>query len=79
MTRRNEGSPQFERALEELEGLVQRMEQGELTLEESLRCFERGVELTRQCQQSLLQAEQKVQMLLEKDGHPVTVELDGET
>ncbi|MGD8514515.1 MAG: exodeoxyribonuclease VII small subunit [Granulosicoccaceae bacterium] len=53
----------FEAALAELEGLVVRMEQGEIPLEESLRDFERGIALTRQCQQALKQAEQKVQSL----------------
>ncbi|MGD8998932.1 MAG: exodeoxyribonuclease VII small subunit [Granulosicoccaceae bacterium] len=53
----------FEAALAELEGLVERMEQGEIPLEESLKDFERGIALTRQCQQALKQAEQKVQTL----------------
>ena len=59
---------QFESALEELEALVEQMEQGELSLEDSLKHFERGVALTRACQQALKDAEQKVQILLEKDG-----------
>lgn len=58
----------FESALKELESLVARMEQGDLPLEESLACFERGIALTRTCQQSLKSAEQKIQMLVEKDG-----------
>ena len=58
----------FEEAIKELEGLVERMEQGELTLEDSLKAFERGVELTRQCQQALDEAEQKVDMLTQQDG-----------
>ncbi len=61
----------FEAALTELEQLVERMEQGELPLEESLKSFERGIALTRQCQQALQAAEQKVQILLEKDGKTV--------
>ncbi len=56
----------FETALGELEALVERMEAGETSLEDSLRDFERGVELTRSCQQALRDAEQKVQQLLEK-------------
>ena len=56
----------FEAALKELETLVEKMEQGDLRLEESLQYFERGVQLTRQCQQALQAAEQKVQILLEK-------------
>ncbi len=58
----------FEAALQELEKLVEQMEKGELTLEESLRDFERGIELTRKCQQALQEAEQRVQLLSGKDG-----------
>lgn len=58
----------FESALAELETLVERMEKGDLSLEESLRQFESGIKLTRECQHALQQAEQKVQILLEKDG-----------
>ena len=56
----------FEKGLDELEQLVGRMEQGDLTLEQSLKEFERGVELTRHCQQALQEAEQKVDILLQK-------------
>lgn len=58
----------FERALQELEQLVEQMEEGELSLEESLKQFERGIALTRSCQQALQAAEQKVQILLTEDG-----------
>ena len=57
----------FEQSLAELEGLVDAMEEGELSLEDSLKAFEQGVKLTRECQQALAQAEQKVQILI-KDG-----------
>ncbi len=53
----------FEKALEELEGLVERMEKGELSLEHSLQAFERGIALTRHCQKALTEAEQKVEIL----------------
>ena len=53
----------FEKALAELEQLVETMEKGELTLEESLKHFERGVALTRACQQALAEAEQRVRIL----------------
>ena len=56
----------FEKALAELEDLVQQMERGELSLEDSLRHFERGIELARSCQAALQLAEQKVEKLLEK-------------
>lgn len=68
MARKAEKTPDFEKSLSELEKLVERMEQGELTLEESLKSFERGMELTRHCQQALEEAQQKVDQLLEKDG-----------
>lgn len=58
----------FEESLAELERLVEQMEQGELSLEDSLKSFERGVTLTRTCQKALQEAEQKVQILLEKNG-----------
>ena len=53
----------FEKALAELEQLVETMEKGDLTLEESLKQFERGVTLTRACQRALAEAEQKVRVL----------------
>ncbi len=58
----------FEQALADLEQLVERMEHGELTLEESLKDFERGIALTRSCQKALAEAEQKVKMLVQKNG-----------
>jgi len=61
-------SPDFEKSLAELEQIVERMEQGELSLDESLKQFERGVALTRSCQTALQQAEQKVEILLRKNG-----------
>lgn len=60
-------APRLEQALESLEALVERMESGELTLEESLAAFEQGVKLTRECQQALTRAEQKVRILLDQD------------
>ncbi len=56
----------FEQALAQLESQVQRLEGGDLPLEDALKAFEEGVRLTRQCQQSLDAAEQKVQLLLAK-------------
>ena len=52
----------------ELESLVERLEAGDLPLEESLQAFERGVALTRSCQGALKDAEQKVEVLLKKAG-----------
>ena len=68
VTRQKQATPDFEAALAELESIVARLEQGELPLEESLRQFERGVALTRQCQTALRAAEQKVEILLRKSG-----------
>jgi len=56
----------FEQALGELETVVDRLEHGELPLEEALRQFERGIELARTCQGALKQAEQRVEVLLQK-------------
>ena len=60
-------TPSFEDALSELESLVDTMEKGDLSLEDSLKSFERGVELTRTCQEALKDAEQKVRMLSQPD------------
>ena len=61
---RKKNSFDFESALGDLELIVERMEQGDITLEESLREFENGIKLTRACQKALSEAEQKVQILL---------------
>ena len=58
----------FEDALERLEALVVRMESGDLSLEESMRTFEEGDKLTRECQQALQEAELKVNELVKKQG-----------
>jgi exodeoxyribonuclease VII small subunit len=62
-TAEQEPPADFETALKELEHLVSNMEQGEMSLEESLKAFERGVELTRFCQERLRDAEQRVSIL----------------
>jgi len=56
----------FEKSITKLEALVERMEGGNLSLEESLKTFEEGIKLTRECQQALKTAEQKVKLLIEK-------------
>ncbi len=76
MARKISKQPDFETALVELETLVSTMEQGDLSLEESLKQFERGITLTRGCQESLKEAEQKVQILLSKNGDPEPFEDD---
>lgn len=63
MVNKTKKTPSFEDALKELESLVDLMESGDMTLEDSLKSFERGVALTRTCQQALVAAEQKVEIL----------------
>ncbi len=60
--------PDFERSLSELEALVAKLEQGDVPLEDALKTFERGVALTRQCQTALRTAQQKVEVLLARNG-----------
>ena len=59
--------PRFEEALGELEAIVQRLEKGELPLEESLAAFERGIGLVRQLAQRLADVEQRVEVLLKSE------------
>ena len=58
----------FGEALQELERLVSSMEEGELSLEDSMKAFENGIKLTRECQTALQKAEQKVQKWLNESG-----------
>lgn len=67
---------EFENALGELEGLVARMETGELSLDDSLGNFERGIALYRQCQRALDQADLKVRQLLDADDPDSAVAFD---
>jgi len=62
----------FEKAIKELETLVEKMEQGDIGLEESLKHFEHGIALTRACQDALVEAEQKVQILLKENNNELT-------
>lgn len=66
----------FEKALIELNTLVEQMEQGDLPLEQSLTLFEQGINLTRDCQKALKSAQQKVQILLERQGQLVLEDFD---
>jgi len=68
----------FERQLKELETLVERMEKGEQTLEQSLQDFERGFTLFRACQDALKKAEQRVEKLVKKYGEHSLEALDTE-
>ncbi|MEZ5543169.1 MAG: exodeoxyribonuclease VII small subunit [Pseudomonadota bacterium] len=78
MTKKRAVTAGFEKSLQELEKLVERMEQGELSLEESLAHFEQGVQLSRACQQALREAEQKVEILTQKHAQEEIVPFDSE-
>jgi exodeoxyribonuclease VII small subunit len=69
-------STKFEDALGELETIVSKLETGEQSLDDSLAQFERGVSLARFCQQSLQDAEQKVKVLMDKNGEATLEDLD---
>lgn len=76
MTTKKKQPPTFEESLGELEALVERMETGDLSLEDSLSAFERGIALTRSCQQSLQAAEHKVEILTAKTPDAATEPFD---
>lgn len=78
MTTHGDEKVDLEQALEDLEALVERLESGELKLDEALQEFERGVKLTRRCQAALKDAEQKVEILLKKtaEAAPTTFAAD---
>lgn len=68
MARTAEPTFDFEKSLKQLETIVDSLEQGSIPLEESLKQFEQGIQLTRQCQKALSDAEQKVKILMEQQG-----------
>ena len=69
----------FDQAITELESLVEKLESGELSLEDSLKQFEKGIKLTRECQQALESAEQKVTTLVQESGlAEIDEDFDGE-
>ncbi len=78
MAQKKTSTPDFEKSLQELEKLVEKMEQGDLSLEASLEHFEKGVQLSRTCQQALREAEQKVEILMQKDEQDDLVPFDRE-
>ena len=65
----------FEQAMAELEEIVKRLEKGELTLDESISCFRRGVELTKYCNRKLDEAERSITMLIEGENGVTEKEL----
>lgn len=68
-TTRKTKTPDFEKLLGELDKIVQRMEQGDQSLDQTLKDFERGMELSEQCQKSLDAAQQRVDKLVKKHGN----------
>ena len=76
MNKKSDALPDFEKALEELESLVEQLESGDLSLDQSLQQFKRGVELTRHCQGVLDQAQQSVQKLIDNDDEASAVPFD---
>jgi len=62
----------FEEALEKLEGIVRRMEAGDMTLEESLKAFEEGIKLSRLCAKKLDEADRRVDLLLRQEDELTT-------
>ena len=78
MTTKQQPELNFEEALGELERLVNLMEEGDLSLEESMKAFEKGIKLTRECQKALQKAEQKVQILLDENGKTEAFKIEDE-
>lgn len=78
MSKKDPQDLSFEDALNQLEALVEQMEHGELSLEDSLAAFERGVALTRRCETALKAAEQKVEILSNKTADAQPEPFDGD-
>lgn len=76
MVKENQTDFNFEKALENLEEIVSSMENGALTLEDSLKAFEKGIKLTRECQGALRDAEQKVRVLLNESGDTAELKVE---
>jgi exodeoxyribonuclease VII small subunit len=69
MAKKDQADKKFESALEELESVVEQLESGDLSLEDSLAAFEKGVGLVKYCNQKLSEVEKKVELLIkDKDG-----------
>lgn len=68
----------FEKSLKQLETLVDKLEKGDISLEDSLKTFEQGVKLTRECQQALQSAEQKISLLSKEDKEWVEKDLSSD-
>lgn len=73
---RKKSSNQFEDSINKLESIVKKMESGDLTLEESIQQFEEGIALSQSCQKTLDEAEQKIKILMQKNGNDELVDFD---
>ncbi|MGD8322883.1 MAG: exodeoxyribonuclease VII small subunit [Gammaproteobacteria bacterium] len=78
MTKEKAGLAELEESIKSLEALVEKLESGELPLEQALAEFERGVILTRRCQAALAEAEQRIEILLADADEPEPFEEDDE-
>ncbi|MGE5614163.1 MAG: exodeoxyribonuclease VII small subunit [Bacillota bacterium] len=75
MSENNAVNASFEQAMAELEEIVKKLEKGELTLEDSINCFQRGVELTKYCSKKLDEAERSITMLIESENGIIEKEM----
>lgn len=73
---RSRKKPDFEESIERLEEIVEALETGDLSLEQSLKQFEEGIALTRSCQTALSEAEQTIKVLTEKNGQQSLQDMD---
>jgi len=67
MEEKLEGKMSFEEALKELEAIVENLEKGDLTLDESINAFQRGIEISRYCSKKLDEVERKISILIENE------------
>ena len=75
----SEKSVDMEKTLSDLEQIVEELENGQLSLEDAMRRFEEGVKLTRICQKTLTEAEQKVEILMKNSNDTVAFDTDEES
>jgi exodeoxyribonuclease VII small subunit len=76
---KTQDKPSFESTMESLENLLVKLESNETSLENSLEAFESGIKLTREAQKSLLEAEQRVQLLTQQDDGPLSTPFQDES
>ena len=78
MVEKEKKEPKFEEALKKLEQIVEGLEGGDLSLEESLKQYEEGVQLSRLCAKRLEEAKKKIELLMKENGKLFTKPLKGE-